>query len=66
LATGDADNDGDVDGADFVVWQTNFPTSPGPGASAIPEPATWTLALFVAVGLRLASCRRIAQNRRPS
>lgn len=26
---GDFDNDGDVDGADFVVWQTNFPTSSG-------------------------------------
>lgn len=28
---GDFDGDGDVDGADFVVWQTNFPTSSGAG-----------------------------------
>src|SRR5690606_33311456 len=26
---GDFDGDGDVDGADFVVWQTNFPKSTG-------------------------------------
>jgi hypothetical protein len=26
---GDFDGDGDVDGADFVVWQTNFPLSNG-------------------------------------
>jgi hypothetical protein len=26
---GDFDNDGDVDGADFVAWQTNFPTALG-------------------------------------
>jgi hypothetical protein len=26
---GDFDGDGDVDGADFVVWQTNFPKSNG-------------------------------------
>lgn len=27
--TGDFDGDGDVDGADFVIWQTNFPTTSG-------------------------------------
>jgi fibronectin-binding autotransporter adhesin len=26
---GDFDSDGDVDGADFVAWQTNFPTASG-------------------------------------
>jgi hypothetical protein len=26
---GDFDTDGDVDGADFVVWQTNFPATTG-------------------------------------
>jgi hypothetical protein len=26
---GDFDSDGDVDGADFVVWQTNFPSANG-------------------------------------
>jgi hypothetical protein len=28
-AAGDFDGDGDVDGADFVVWQTNFPLAAG-------------------------------------
>jgi autotransporter-associated beta strand protein len=26
---GDFDGDGDVDGADFIVWQTNYPTTSG-------------------------------------
>jgi hypothetical protein len=26
---GDFDSDGDVDGADFVIWQTNFPATGG-------------------------------------
>jgi autotransporter-associated beta strand protein len=26
---GDFDSDGDVDGADFIAWQTNFPTASG-------------------------------------
>jgi hypothetical protein len=29
LHAGDFDGDGDVDGADFVAWQTNFPTASG-------------------------------------
>lgn len=29
LTPGDFDGDGDVDGADFVAWQTNFPTQSG-------------------------------------
>jgi autotransporter-associated beta strand protein len=29
LHAGDFDGDGDVDGADFVAWQTNFPTATG-------------------------------------
>jgi hypothetical protein len=29
LQPGDFDGDGDVDGADFVAWQTNFPKSTG-------------------------------------
>jgi autotransporter-associated beta strand protein len=27
--TGDFDGDGDIDGADFIAWQTNFPTPDG-------------------------------------
>jgi fibronectin-binding autotransporter adhesin len=40
LHPGDFDGDGDVDGADFVAWQTNFPFTPGPGASPVPEPSS--------------------------
>jgi autotransporter-associated beta strand protein len=29
LIPGDVDSDGDVDGADFVAWQTNFPKASG-------------------------------------
>src|SRR5262249_37567422 len=29
LHPGDFDGDGDVDGADFVAWQSHFPTSSG-------------------------------------
>src|SRR4029078_12051788 len=29
LHAGDFDSDGDVDGADFVAWQTNFPKTSG-------------------------------------
>jgi hypothetical protein len=29
MQPGDFDGDGDVDGADFVAWQTNFPKSSG-------------------------------------
>jgi hypothetical protein len=28
-ATGDFDSDGDVDGADFIAWQTHYPTAAG-------------------------------------
>jgi hypothetical protein len=30
---GDFDSDGDVDGADFVIWQTNFPKPDGANLS---------------------------------
>jgi hypothetical protein len=40
----DSEPDGDVDGADLLVWQRGFTFTIGGGASAIPEPATATLA----------------------
>jgi hypothetical protein len=61
LAQGDADGDGDVDGADFVAWQTNFPFPPGPGTSPVPEPAGAALAaigLAIVWGIRRNSARR--------
>jgi hypothetical protein len=50
---GDADLDGDVDGADFLVWQRNLDAA-APVASAnsaVPEPASAALALLAAVAL---------------
>ena len=50
LGDGDADQDGDVDGVDFGIWQANYPTNVG-GAATIPEPAT--LGLLLMGGLAL-------------
>ena len=45
LGEGDANSDGDVDGADFLVWQRNYGTAPPPITSIapVPEPATAAL-----------------------
>lgn len=64
----DADNDGDVDGADFLAlqrddpsliaqWQTDYPVSASLSASAIPEPTSIAMLLFASAGL-LTSRRR--------
>jgi hypothetical protein len=45
---GDADNDGDVDGDDFLVWQDEFGSGDGAGSTAVPEPASALLALLAA------------------
>jgi hypothetical protein len=47
----DADNDGDSDGADFLVWQRNFGTGvpASPAGAPIPEPAS--LAMVAAIGV---------------
>jgi hypothetical protein len=50
-AQGNADGDSDVDGADLAIWKQKYgPGSPGPGASAIPEPASITCALLAGAG----------------
>jgi hypothetical protein len=59
LAQGDADSDGDVDGADFVVWQTNFPFTPGPGTVAVPEPhGAVFMAGLAAIGFATMATKR--------
>jgi hypothetical protein len=52
-ADGDADADGDVDGADFLTWQKQFGSgSATVAAGAVPEPAAALLAgLGIAAGL---------------
>jgi cyclophilin family peptidyl-prolyl cis-trans isomerase len=48
---GDADMDGDVDGADFAMWQRSEGASTTP-VSAVPEPSAAALALCGALALR--------------
>jgi hypothetical protein len=61
---GDFDEDGDIDGNDFLKWQRGQSPNPlsasdlalwestfGPGISPVPEPATWTLGLVALAGL---------------
>lgn len=43
---GDADGDGDVDGADFMKLQRDFGIIPVPPIMAVPEPSTLVLALL--------------------
>lgn len=52
---GDANNDGAVNGADFLIWQNNF-TGPSAvtSASAVPEPSS-ILLLFAATGILLCN-----------
>ncbi len=44
VTTGDADEDGDVDGADFLAWQRNITSSP-PLSAAVPEPTSAVMLL---------------------
>jgi hypothetical protein len=48
--TGDADNDNDSDGADFLAWQRQFGSMPTvPVADVVPEPASLLLTLTGAI-----------------
>jgi hypothetical protein len=53
ITQGDADRDGDVDGADFLLWQRQV--SPSGAAAAAPEPAT----LWMLLGGTVAMCLRL-------
>jgi hypothetical protein len=58
---GDADNDDDVDGADFLTWQQQLGQTQAPGVAAIPEPASLWLA-GVGMGLSCVVRRRRRQG----
>jgi hypothetical protein len=64
MGDGDADMDGDVDGDDFLIWQSNFGSSAaGDAAVALPEPST--VLLLASLGLSLlAAGRGLCLNRR--
>jgi hypothetical protein len=62
----DGDNDGDIDGADYLVWQRGHGTlaaEPAP-MRAVPEPAAWLLGALACGVLRrrraAAGCRHLA------
>lgn len=57
-AGGDADGDGDTDGADFLAWQRNVGASGAamPAGAPVPEPAS--IALAIAAAALIASQRR--------
>ncbi|MBX3426186.1 MAG: hypothetical protein KF688_10940 [Pirellulales bacterium] len=76
IVAGDFDEDGDVDGRDFLIWQRSpavgdlaawrqhFGTSGPPAAvTATPEPASWSLALLA--GLAGGCWRRKRSLRTP-
>lgn len=57
FVTGDFTGDGLVDGSDYTIWADNF--NPGAlHAAAVPEPATWALALSAIGTLGVAARRR--------
>ena len=56
LPQGDADGNGQINAADLTIWKAQFGTSPTVAAtSAVPEPASWILA--VSMGWYLTSRR---------
>ena len=62
---GDADDDGDVDGIDFLQWQIDFGKAP-PGLTAgvsVPEPTTSVLWGLVGIGYLRARIIRLARRK---
>jgi hypothetical protein len=58
--SGDADEDGDTDGDDYLVWQRQVGTAPPPAPfmAAVPEPGALGLATVAAAGAIAARRRR--------
>ncbi|WP_428307819.1 SMP-30/gluconolactonase/LRE family protein [Lacipirellula sp.] len=59
VAMGDADGNGRIDGADFLVWQRHFtPAAAAPLSQAVPEPHALVLVSLAGLGLRRFIRRR--------
>lgn len=61
-ADGDGDKDGDVDGADFLMWQQQLGQSAVPAGAAAPEPGSLALAAVAAFVAAFARRRGIAAH----
>ena len=62
---GDADGDGDVDGDDFLTWQSQFGNVAGSGSNtAVPEPAAAMLAGLC--GLAILGLKRFRGGAKPA
>jgi hypothetical protein len=52
---GDADDDGDVDARDFLIWQRNYAPGALSASTAVPEPASGMLCILAVAGV--GGCR---------
>ena len=57
LLLGDANNDGQVTGADLIAVQQNFGNVLGPASSSVPEPATLAMLGLLGFALARRHCR---------
>lgn len=58
LATGDANNSGNVDAADLAIWNAQYGTGALSGAEGVPEPSSALMLIFAACGLGISRSRR--------
>ncbi len=57
LLLGDANDDGQVTGADLIIVQKNFGNTLGPVGAEVPEPASVCLLTFAGLSAMVHRCR---------